>query len=70
MKKIKLILVDGETATFYLNSNVALVSEKYYRNVVVFDGTRPDGWRLHADYSIDEIEELFERQVETSNASA
>lgn len=70
MKKIKLILVDGETATFYLNSNVTLVSEKYYRNVVVFDGTRPDGWRLHADYSIDEIEELFERRVEKSNESA
>jgi hypothetical protein len=69
MKKIKLILVDGETATFYLNGNITLVSEKYYRNVVVFDGTRPDGWRLHSGYSLSEIEELIERRLENSNAS-
>lgn len=68
MKKLKLILVDGETATFYLNGNIALVSEKYYKNVVVFDGTRPDGWRLHSDYSLDEIEELIEGRLLSENA--
>ena len=70
MKKLKLILVDGETATFYLNGNITLTSEKYYRNVVLFDGTRPDGWMLHANYSLDEIEELIERRLENSDASA
>jgi len=70
MKKLKLILVDGETATFYLNGNVSLTSEKYFRNVVMFDGTRPDGWMLHADYSLDEIEELIEQRLENSNERA
>jgi hypothetical protein len=70
MKKLKLILADGETATFYLNSNITVTSEKYFRNVVVFDGTRPDGWMLHANYSLDEIEELIEQRLENSNERA
>jgi hypothetical protein len=36
----------------------------------MFDGTRPDGWMLHADYSLDEIEELIEQRLENSNERA
>lgn len=67
MKKIKLILVDGDSATFYLYGNVTLVSEKYSKNVTVFDGTKSDGWRLHSDYSLDEIERLIEQRVLSEN---
>jgi hypothetical protein len=61
MKKLKLILVDGETATFYLNGNVTVVGEKYVKNVVIFDGSKPNGWMLHPDYTLAEIEHLIEK---------
>ena len=61
MKKLKLILIGDETITFYINGNLSIVSDRYSKNVVVFDGTKSDGWMLHPDYTQAEIEELIEK---------